>query len=212
MKIKLYQKIVKTITEYLAEELDISPKKKDRIRFGLEIFLSTVITLIFSLLPAFFFNTAKAVIIILLAGGFLKLLTGGIHMKGPWECAVFTSIFVNIFGLITTNYYNLFYRYWPIFILISYIYLFISLFLWSPADVPEKPITDERKIKLFKTTSIIFSLLLLTLASFLFYFTGSDFAIICTGIILGLDFQALTISPLFYKIQNYYYVLKNDSA
>ncbi len=208
-KMNLYQKIVENLSKYITNELKIPSTKKDILRFGIEIFLSTSITLFLSIFPAFILGTAKPVIIILLAGASLKILTGGIHLKSPWECAVFTSISVNLLGLVSYNYYKIIYNHWLIFVVVSFIYIFISLLLWSPADVPEKPITKKKKIKFFKITSIVFTSIIFFVVILLFYFKGPVFGILCTGLLLGLLFQSLTINPLFYKLRENYYYIKN---
>ncbi len=203
-----YEKTVKLVSEYLARELKLGDREKDRIRFGFELLISTVISLSVSLILGGLLGILKAVIFVLIAGSVLKILAGGIHFETIWECGIFTGIITNLLGLISTEYHNIIYNNWRLFLLISSFYIIVSLLLWSPADVPQRPIADNSEIRFFKTFSILVSLIILVTVSSLFYFYKDRFAIESTGLVSGMLFQVFAINPLAYRLQKYYYQIK----
>lgn len=204
-----YENTVKLVSEYLARELKLTNIEKDRIRFGFELFISTIINLSFSFILAWILGIFQAVVFVLISGSILKMLAGGVHFKTIWECGIFTAIITNLLGLISTRYHLVFYNNWPLLLLISSFYIISSLYLWSPADIPQRPITDKRETRFFKAASILVSLIILITVSLLFYFWQERFAIVAASLISGMLFQVFNISPLAYRLQRYYYQNKN---
>lgn len=206
----LYENIIHSITNYIADEIGADSKKKDRIRFGLEILISTFLSVVLSLGLAKILGLFKIVVVILLVNGLMKLIAGGIHLKTVGECALFSALVLNFMAYLVISLQKLIYNVWPLFLVISAFYIFISLLLWSPAEVEEKPIKGERKRKTLRIWSIIVSALLLTEVGLSFYFFKDKFIIFNLSIIFGILFQVFTISPFAYKIIDIYYRIKSN--
>lgn len=205
----LYEKMIQTITGYIAAEMNLGSEKKDRIRFGLEILISTLISIIVSLGLAKILGLFNVVLIILLANGLMKLVGGGVHLKSVGECALFSALSLNIMAYLIIQLQELLYSKWPLFLFISAVYILISLVIWSPADVEEKPIKKERKRNFLKLLSLIISSLLLIIVWLSFYFFQARFIITNISIIFGMLFQSFTINPIAYKLLDVYYQTKS---
>lgn len=205
----LYHKVVQGVSGYIARELNLSDKEKDRIRFALEVLISTLMSLALSLVLALILGIIKAVFFVIIAGAALKASAGGIHLKSPLECAVSTALVTSVLGLIATRYSQVLYKNGVWIVLISFLYILFSLLLWSPADVPEKPIKEIRKRQQLKKISILISFAFILLVGFLFLLGASRYSVVIFSILGGLLFQSFTISPAAYRLHNLYYNLKN---
>ncbi|ADL13431.1 accessory gene regulator ArgB-like protein [Acetohalobium arabaticum] len=203
-----YKQAIQTLSSYIAEELNLPDKKQDRIRFGLELLVSTLMSLSTSLILAKLLGIFNSVLFILFASAVLKSVSGGIHLKTPWECALFGALFFNILGLTAVVMKTSIYNNWVLFLIISSLYIFISLLLWSPADVEEKPIKGDKKRKTLKMISVILSSILLVLVAVSFFVYEEQFALFNISVILGLLFQSSTISPAAYKLLEFYYQVR----
>ncbi|OCL28096.1 hypothetical protein U472_02565 [Orenia metallireducens] len=204
----IYDTTVNKINNYIVQELDLTAKEQGRIKFGIELLISTIMSLGTTLIVAKLLGILNSVIFISLAGVLLKQVSGGIHFKTPWECAFFTAFFFNLLGYISFWAKESVFNNWVLFLVLSSLYIIISLFLWSPADVPEKPIKDQRQRRRLKLISLILAIFLLILVALLFYIYKGCFALINVSLILGLLFQVSSINPLAYKLCNLYYRVK----
>lgn len=201
----MYEKAVHIISDYLARELGMAERDRDRVRFGLEMLISTLISLTSSLVLAMVLGLLKPVIFVLISGAVLKMLAGGVHFNTVWECAFTTSIFTNFLAFLASRSGGVIYSNWQVYFVISALYILLSLLIWAPSDVPQKPITERREIRLFKITSIIVAMVILGISYLLIYLFDTRFIIISAALILGLIFQAFAINPLAYRLQGYYY-------
>lgn len=203
-----YVKLIQGVSGYIAKELKLNETDKDKIRFGMEILVSTCLSLFCSLLLARLLGISYSVIFVLLAGAILKQFSGGIHLKTIWECAFFTAIFSNLLGLISLWAEELIYNNWIIFLIISYMYIFVSLYLWSPAEVAENPIKNEKQRRSLRRISLVVVSSLLVLTTFLFCFYKDKCTLFNISITLGLLLQTSTINPLAYYLDDLYYQIK----
>jgi accessory gene regulator B len=204
-----YKKVVQTLSGYIAEELNLTEKKRDKIRFGIELLISTFSSVFTTLFLAWLLGNFKPVLFILFSSAMLKQVSGGIHLKTVWECTLFSALFCNLLGLVAISFEGFIYNYWLIFLVISVLYIIISLLLWSPAEVEEKPIKSEEKRRNLKLISILISSFILILVAILAYFYQERFILINTSIILGLLLQTSTINPFAYKLRDFYYQFRN---
>ncbi|GAB6137462.1 accessory gene regulator ArgB-like protein [Halanaerobaculum tunisiense] len=205
-----YEETVQELSSYIGQELNLTAKKEDRIRFGIEILISTVISLSFSLILAWLLGIFKPVVFILFTSAILKVVSGGIHLKSVWECASFGAVIINLLGLISLEIKEVVYDHWLLVLVVSSLYIISSLLLWSPAEVAEKPIKDKRHRRKLRLISLVLAILLLTMVFLSFYLYQDRFVLVNVSIILGLLFQAVTINPLAYKLLDFYYQIKAE--
>src|SRR5690554_6480197 len=129
----IYNRIIQGLSGYIAQELKLSDKKKDYIRYSLEVLISSLISLIISLGLAYVLNIFWSVFLVIIAAAVLKSAAGGVHLKSPWECAVSTAMFTNIMGYLSIQFSLFLFKHYPLFIFVTVIYIMTSLYFWSPA-------------------------------------------------------------------------------
>jgi len=205
-----YKKLIKVICNYFAQELELSNKEKDRIEFGLEIFVSQTASFIVALLIAQLLGIFYYVLIILLVSGLMKLIAGGIHFKTVLECIIFTSLISNFFGLLALELNNKFYQNWFFYLLILTFTILYSMIKWAPAKVENKKTKDQNKKLKLKIISILFSLFWIILIYSLFVSYQRKFLLLNSSIFSGLLLHILSINPLSYKFINHYYNKNNN--
>jgi len=204
----IYKSLIQNLSGYIARELKLSDKKKAYIRYALEVLISSLISLIISLGLAYVLNIFWSVFWVIIVAAIMKSAAGGVHLKSPWECAVSTALFTNIMGYLSIQFSYFLFRYYPFFLVVSLFYIMISLYFWSPADVPEKPIKEKSKQRQLKRISFFIAIIFAIIVLLVFLLGGREFAIIGISILFGLIFQAFAISPAAYKIQKFYYIIK----
>jgi accessory gene regulator B len=204
----VYEKTVNKLNNYIVQELDLTAKEQGRIKFGIELLISIIMSLSTTLIVAKLLGIFNSVAFVLLAGAILRQSSGGIHFKTPWECAFFTAFFFNLIGYISFWAKESLFNNWILFLVLSSLYIIMSLLLWSPADVPEKPIKDQRQRRRLKLISLILAISLLILVALSFYFYQNSFALINISLILGLLLQVSAINPWAYKLCKLYYQVR----
>ncbi len=203
-----YEKVIHDLSNYIAGELNLSNKDQDRIRFGLEIVISQFISFFSALILAYILGIIKYVLIVLFISGVMKVVAGGIHFKTVLECAFFTTFLTNLFGLIA-YWINISFSYTWIAFFISIVIIILSLLVWSPAEVENKPLKDDKKRRKFKFLSIIMASFFLILLFILLKINQFEFNILNASILSGLFLHTFSINPLTYKLTSFYYKLKN---
>ncbi len=204
----IYKKSISMMSNYIARELNLTNKEKDRIRFGLEIVISTLTSFLTTMFFAYLFDITGLVFLILTFSAVMKMVGGGIHLKTVWECAVFSALLYNLMGLIAKGLIPTISNHIFLSTSITSTFVLISLYLWSPAEVSNKPITEAKKSKL-KKISLGLGFFFIVVVTILFFVFSDKFSILGIGIIAGLVFHALNINPLAFFITNTYYNFKN---
>ncbi|MFW6009009.1 MAG: accessory gene regulator B family protein [archaeon] len=202
----IYKKIVYGLSNYIAGELNFSDKKKDKIRFGLEILISQCISLSVAIIISYLLGISNMVLTILLVTASLRLNGGGTHFETVFECVLFTTVFTNIFGLFAFV-LDKFILLNEIYLLIFSLIILILFYLWSPAKVEKKPIKDKKKKRKLKLLSILIGCLWLIICLILVWL--NKYIYLISGIISGLLLHTFSISPLAYKFNTFYYKIKS---
>ncbi|MFW5998767.1 MAG: accessory gene regulator ArgB-like protein [Halanaerobiaceae bacterium] len=203
-----YDNLIKNISNYISQELGLSDVKQDKIRFGLEIVVSQLISLSAVMCISYVLGILNYVIIILLVTATLRITGGGIHFKTVYECTFFTSIFTIVSAYLAVNLSNSNLLNRPYFLVIISVFIILFLYLWSPAKVENKPFKDECSRKKYKFISTLIGVfwLIFILTSYILF--QQRYYILISSTISGLLLQLFSISPLAYIFNNRYYHLK----
>ncbi len=201
----MYKKLVYILTNYISAELDLDEVTKDKVRFGIEVIISSMITLFLTLIIAVYIDIVIPVSIILIIGALLKVFTGGIHFKTIYECSIFTAITVNGLGLLVKNGHSFIGKHIHTFIIATFLYIILSLIFWSPVESDNRPINSYIKKKRLKYISI-----LLVIVTYIFillnaYILEYKLILINSSLIFGLLLNAITINPLIKRLLLIYY-------
>jgi accessory gene regulator B len=207
-KVMVYEKTIRFLTGYIAGELNLTGSRKDRVRYGLEVLISALISLVITLAIAHFLGIFYSAFFILISGAILKTFSGGTHLKTFFECSFFTALIINCLALLNLSLSEIIFNVWPYYLICTTFFTLFSLFLYSPADVPEKPIRDPLQKQRLRLISILITMILIISVTLLFLLYQQRYLILNTSIITGLFFQSLIITPLAYRLIKSYYIIK----
>ncbi len=161
----------------------------EEIRYGLEAMISFVIKTITILMIGYLLGLASYVITTIICLAVIKPFSGGAHAKNEIQCMIITTcvIFSIIFlslnlhlSLVTKG--------------LLYVFCFILLLNFAPADTEEKPYINENLRKRLKIISLVMCSLMM--ASSLYVFQGVTGNIIIFSILAS----SLFTTPAVYKI------------
>ncbi len=201
----MYNKLVYILTNYISAELDLDDVTKDKVRFGIEVILSSMITLFLTLIIAVFIGIVIPVSIILFIGALLKVFTGGIHFRTISECSIFTAITVNGLGLLVKSGHSFIYSHLHIFLIVTFLFIMLSLIFWSPAESENRPINSDIKKKRLKYISILLVILAYIFIMLNTYILEYKLTLINSSLIFGILLNAITINPLIERLLFIYY-------
>jgi accessory gene regulator B len=181
------------ITEKLTKQIvlnfpQMTPEKAEQVEYGLYMALSDIIKILALVLISLPFGLFGKVIAAIITFGMLRVFLGGIHSKSEIECVV--TYFAIIYGSIGLSVIINSFRYLN---LIVFPIAFIFAFLYSPADMPCKPVASvkhRRKLRICGLTELA----VLFLITFVVPNIYSNIISIITLI------EALMLTPLVYRL------------
>ena len=147
------------------EKNDVINREQEEIyQYGFEIFISSFITLVITIISGVLLNCLLASAIFFLIFASLRQICGGYHAEHYWSCNLIFTVVVNFVLLI--------YKFMPMeqYKTAHYVFALASLcivFFYAPVENTNKPLTVEKK-KLFSLISKI-SVCILTVISCLIY-------------------------------------------
>lgn len=142
----MIEKISTHILDFLDNESKLSEEEKDYYRYGIEITLSSVLSLCIVLIIGVVFHSVLDSLLFLLLFVPLRQYTGGFHAESYFFCNL--SLAVIFSGLMLICNINAVLTYTYFWIIIATASLVIVI-VFSPADNKNKPIKAE-KIKYYK--------------------------------------------------------------
>lgn len=182
----------KHIVSFMKKNLVLSKDQEQIIIFATQLIVGTVYSVGSIVLVSLALGNLKETIIVLLTAAVMRLAAGGAHCGSALRCAIAGALIFPTLGLIPKYYFIE--NAW--FYLVPIILAFISIMKYAPAEAPGKPLTNQDYIKKMYRISLILSVLIIALA---FYCVPIN-SMVSTGIVTGLSWQALTITPLGFKL------------
>lgn len=185
MKNKIINKLIKIIKKHN----NIDNTKLLEIKYGLETIYLTIVKTIVFIIIALLLNTTKELLYFMLFYGILRLTGFGVHAQKSSHCWI-SSIITFVFIPILIK-YVIIHKY------ILYILSLISLIIlsiYAPADTPKRPLINKKKRIIYKTITIIISLIyiLTILLNKNYIFTNA--------LLYSLLLQSFLVTPLTYKM------------
>jgi accessory gene regulator B len=140
----------------LSSQLNENHEKRSIYYYGFQVVVGTVFKLTILLAAAYILGIFKETLIIIAFFIAFRTTAGGYHMDTYGKCMAVSMVIFVLSGLFV-HYTGI---YWNIYttIFLNIIIFFIGLFSfykWAPADTPNKPIKNEKKIRSLKRKSII---------------------------------------------------------
>lgn len=182
----------KIVVNYLKRNLGLNKDQEQIVTFATQLIESTITSIGTVVLVALALGNLQETMIILIAAVAMRLAAGGPHCSTALRCTLAGALVFPALGLIPQHYQVESY----LVIIVPIIASFISIAKYAPAEAPGKPLTNQEYIKKMYRISLILAVLIAGLALFLLP-TKSN---VSTGLVTGLTWQALTITPLGYKL------------
>jgi len=88
----MVEKISYRLAHWLKSELPEHPYSVARLQFGFHLILNTILTLSAATLLGLLFGNLRDTMLVLLAFGLLRMISGGYHFKSPVVCIVGTAV------------------------------------------------------------------------------------------------------------------------
>ncbi|MCR5636706.1 MAG: accessory gene regulator B family protein [Clostridiales bacterium] len=162
---------------------------KEVYTYGIEIILSSLLGCISVIIISILIGSALEGIIYIAGLSLIRIFAGGYHADTYFKCNIITvssfcvSLIVHKFCIKTSIINN------PIVVIISALFVFTILALYSPVDNDYKPIDENDRSK-FKIISIIIAFLIFFIVSFVYYLYGFSQALIGVS---AMNIEAISI-------------------
>ena len=184
--------IDKMVISFLKSNTSISENQEQIIVFASQLIESTLISIGFIIFVSLMLHNTRETLLVLLASGSVRLVSGGAHCGSAIRCAI---VGATIFPLIATvsNYIVNYFSLWVVFCILSISMLLIVKY--APAESPGKPLVNKNYIKKMYRLSISIGSLVSLLAILSFKYDRN----VSVCLVLGFLWQTFSISPLGYK-------------
>ncbi len=193
---------------YLARQVGLPQNQVDRLRFGLEIIIGSLIKVILLFALAWVLSIVVEVMVALLVGSGFRLLAGGAHATSYTRCLILGLTLYLVTGWVSTNYASLLSP-----SLFTYLMLAVFLFslsavlLWAPGPVPGKKLTSS-KHRRFKLLSMVY--LFPWLGTMILVANQGHLSLALAGL-LALLLQVFSLTPMGYRFIGRYDLLLSVS-
>ncbi|CDM70373.1 putative accessory gene regulator protein [Clostridium bornimense] len=188
-KFDIYEYITIKIISFFKKKIDLNKSSLEKLSLGVLVLLINIFKIAFVLIVSLPLGILKETIVLVLFFGVLRFFSLGIHAKSSIGCTIMT-LFIYIFSSYLSHNYPLSISIVMILSLIS----LIIIFVYSPADTYNRPLTDSKKRKKLKIQSLILSILYLLLSIIVNNLIFYNLIMYC------LLFQSISIHPITYKI------------
>lgn len=186
---------------FLGRELKLGRQETDVIRYGTEIFLSSVIKLTVIILISYFLHITPYVLVALATSTFLRILSGGVHCHSYARCLFLGVAMTVIIGSLAAAIG----AYVPkdlllILALLSALSGLYIVYKWAPSDNTNKPITCPEKRNKFRKLSLFYVFIWVVLIILFIVFGPSSIIPLVLASIGGFHTQVFSLCPTGYRL------------
>lgn len=185
---------VEHLAGYLAGQLSLDEDDRDVVRFGLELVVSTALSLGATLALALAVGVVKPVLAALLVFTPIRIQSGGAHNSTPGLCALVTAVTFTLMGWLAVRLAPWVASYTFISLGGSFLVALAVNHVWAPVETPNKPISSRQREKLRRRTLVALVAVMAALTS-LAMMGSREVAVYIAAGGLALFIQSLVISP-----------------
>lgn len=186
MKKLIINKCMELVTTY---NKDLSQRDIDKIKYGLEGLYLTITKLIFIIIVSIILGIWKETLLLILIFNGIRLTAFGVHAKRSIDCLISSTLFFILFPILCIKLTI------PLIVkIILFIPLTVLIGIFAPADTEKRPLINKKKRKIYKTLSIIISIIYMTIAIVIKDNTLSN----C--FIFAIVIQIIIMLPITYKL------------
>lgn len=194
-------KSIYNFCEKLSASTNLTSEQQEIIVFGAESIFSTLYSMGLTLLLSWALGVVQIMLMVFVPFAIMKTFAGGTHCKTMTNCAIFSALSFSGSAKLV-NLYPAVFKTYEQYVLV--LVLFVSLlfyYLWSPAQVDEKPISREYGRKLRAKTFISLTLIFLILEMAHLLNHQYAYPLVSAGCV-GILMQSLGVTPLGYKLMD----------
>lgn len=184
--------VAENLVNRLINNQIISNEDRDIYKYGLEVFISLLTKIILLTTIAYILNITVEMTIFAATFFILRISAGGYHAKTFLGCFIATAIFIfftiGILKIISIPFY---------FTLIILAVANILIFLYAPADTPNKVLT-QKEYSIYRKRSLKFATLF-TLAIIIIYLVDATKLYYCNIGVFAFLVESITLTPLVNK-------------
>lgn len=190
----MIEAICNSLTKKIIQSVDgYDESKADEINYGLQLLIGEVPKLFIILLLAFLLHMFKLTLISFLIILPYRAFSGGFHLHTHLGCIVVTSLlYIGTPYLASILNFDNTVKY--ILIAITFIFSFVMIAKYAPADTENVPVLQKKERRKRKIWSFVIAGVELVIAIFIPY------KVVSNMIIIGILVQTLTLTRLAYKI------------
>lgn len=163
----------------------------EQIEYGLTSIYLLISKLIIIITLGIILGIVKEMIILMILYNIIRMPSFGIHASKSWICLIVSTLIFIIIPLICKNIeINIYIK-----SIIGMLGIII-MYKYSPADTAKRPIVNLKRRLVYKSLSIIITIMY----TFISLITSNSY--ISNGLIFSIIIQCIIIHPLTYKIFN----------
>lgn len=148
--------MISRISSFLADEWvasgNVSSEDRDSYRYGLELFFSTIINFIMTIIISFFIHLPGAFIAYSFSFIPLRMFAGGFHANGHWKCILFSA---SLFAIIVKVFHFLSLHSFSYLVLVISIVVLGCLWKLAPISAKNKPLSEKEYVRSRKIVRIL---------------------------------------------------------
>ena len=193
------EKLARRLAGNIAASLGYDSEREAVIAYGLIAILQITVTVLLVLVFGLIVNAPVEALIVCFSVSILRKYSGGAHAHDADFCTVVSIVYCTLAAVASHLLAGI---YHPIAMAVAVPGVYAAA-LWiihryAPVDSPNKPITSEKKIRRMRRGSFTVVCLYLALQLGFYFTSGSNRSFVAYGIslLLGLSWQALTLTPI----------------
>ena len=191
---------ISNMAENLGNFISAKTENQDKtnlITYGAEILLGSIVKILLVVILSSLLGILKETFVIVMAAGFFRLLTGGVHATAYYRCLLLSLVvFLSLGYLLDVG------LYWIVSLNSLYLAPIVLIGLYwvicyAPVPPDNKPLENDQDFKNRKIYSIlVYSGIIALLYIILNWLT--------LAMVIGATWQAFTLTPTGYKVISYY--------
>lgn len=191
---------IEKMGSYLQAELNLSDNDTAVVKYALHVLFSSVVSLIAIIAVAWALGVLKYALPAAFVAAGLRLLSGGAHSAKLLNCSLMGAVISPGIGLFAKYAWSVLpQQFLPACIGVTFICTLTSVWLYAPADTPNKPITKPRQKRNLRVLSFLYLIIW-----FIWIFAALNSVIqipqpVLLATSLGILWQAFSLAPAGYR-------------
>lgn len=187
------------LSEYLRKEMKVTAETIEIVRYGLEVFLSTLGGILAILVIGAIFRVVPEALAAVVAVAALRVFAGGAHCSTAVRCALVSGLVFPGIGLLSRCIFSFLLPHMEVFLGGVFLVGLMSAYFLAPVDSPEKPIRTAQHRRRLRRLAMVTVLVLVSAIYVLFQTTpNASTLIVAAG--FGLLWECFVLTSMGHKL------------